>query len=314
MILGYHISMYDLIIIGGSAAGASGAIYAMRRGLKVLIIAKDLGGEVATSGEVDNWIGIPHTTGVELSESFRHHLEQYKPEIKEGYLAQSITKNGEGDFTVTLDDATTVQGKSVIVATGLHSRELGVPGEKEYRLKGVSYCTVCDGPVFKEKITAVIGGGNSALEAALMLADLCPKVYVINKNAAFKGEQVLMNNLKAKTNVEVIYEAKTIEITGDGTFANGLKYTDASGAEHAIEAVGMFVHIGQIPNSTMMPADAQKDQFGQIIIDGACATSVPGIFAAGDVTNTPHKQIIIAAGMGSTAALSAVQYINRLAK
>ena len=202
---------YDLIIIGGSAAGASAGIYAMRRGLNVLIIAKDLGGEVATSGDVDNWLGIVHTTGIELSQSFRHHVEQYHPEIKEGYLVQSIEK-GTSDFVVTLDDGSVAQGKAVLVATGLHSRELGVPGEKEYRLKGVSYCTVCDGPVFKGKVTAVVGGGNSALEAALMLSDLCPKVYVINKNMTFKGEQVLMDNLKKKSNVEVIYGAMTTAI------------------------------------------------------------------------------------------------------
>jgi NADH-dependent peroxiredoxin subunit F len=304
--------MHDLLIIGGSAAGASAGVYAMRRGLKPLIIAGDLGGEVATSGEVENWLGTQHTTGIELSQTFAEHLRSYKPEILEGYKVTKLEKKGEGRFVATTDDDKEHEAKAVIIATGVHPRELGVPGEKEYRLKGVSYCTVCDGPVFGGKVTAVVGGGNSALEAALMLADLCPKVFVINKNAQFKGEQVLIDNLKQKGNVEVIYEAITTGITGNGTFANGLTYKDAAGTEHTIEAAGTFVHIGQVPNSAFLGDVVEKNQFGEIVVDLGCATSVPGIFAAGDVTTVPHKQIIIAAGMGSAAALSAVQYINRL--
>lgn len=304
--------MYDLLIIGGSAAGASAGIYAARRGLKFAVIARDLGGEVALSGDVDNWLGIQHTNGVELASMFAAHLRSYGPEIIEGYTVKSIEKKDEGHFVALLDDGSTRESKAVIVATGVHSRELGIPGEKEYRLKGVSYCTVCDGPVFKGKVTAVVGGGNSALEAALMLSSICPKVYVINKNPAFKGERVLIDNLKTKENVEIIYEALTKEITGDGKFATGLKYTDKSGVEHEVAAAGTFVHIGQIPNSDLVPPDVKRDQFKQIAVNNSCASSMAGLFAAGDVTDTPHKQIIIAAGMGATAALSAVQYINRL--
>lgn len=304
--------MHDLIIIGGSAAGASAGVYAIRRGLTTLIIAGNLGGEVATSGEIENWLGIPHTNGIELSRQFSEHLKSYNPEILEGYMVTKIEKKGEGAFSVVTDDGKEHETKAVVVATGVHSRELGVPGEKEYRLKGVSYCTVCDGPIFKGKTTAVIGGGNSALEAALMLADLCPKVYVVNKNAQFKGEQLLIDNLQQKANVEVLYEATTTEIIGDGTFATGLKYKDPAGGERTLEAAGMFVHIGQVPNSGLVPSDVKRNAFGEIEVDLGCATSVPGIFAAGDVTNVPHKQIVIAAGMGSAAALSAVQYINRL--
>ncbi len=303
--------MYDLIIIGGSAAGASAGVYAARRGLKFAVIAKDLGGEVATSGEIENWLGIQHTDGISLSGMFAEHLKSYTPDIIEGYLAQKIEKQEKG-FVVTLDDGSTKEARAVIVATGLHPRELGVPGEKEYRLKGVSYCTTCDGPLFGGKITATIGGGNSALESALMMADIASQVYVVNKNAQFKGEQILIDNLKTKKNVTVIYEAKTTEITGDGSFANGLNYTDKDGATHHLDTQGIFVHVGQVPNSMMVPPDVKKNQFGEIEVDLGCATSMPGIFAAGDVTNIPHKQIIISAGMGSTAALSAVQYINRL--
>lgn len=304
---------YDLIIIGGSAAGAAGAIYAVRRGLNVLVIAKDLGGEVATSGDVDNWLGIKHTTGIELSEVFAEHLKSYKPEILEGYLVTKLEKRGEGQFVVTTDDGKEYRAKAVIVATGVHSRELGVPGEKEYRLKGISYCTVCDGPLFRDKIVVTIGGGNSALESALMMADIAKQVTVVNKNAQFKGEQVLIDNLKTKKNVAIIYEALTTDFLGD-TFAKGLHYTDKAGQSHELKFDGSFVHIGQVPNSGLLPPGVKLNEFKEIPVDRHGATTVPGIFAAGDVTDTPHKQIIIAAGMGATAALSAVQYIDRLPK
>ncbi len=304
--------MYDLIIIGGSAAGASAGIYAARRGLKFLIIAKDLGGEVALSGDVDNWLGIQHTTGIELSGMFREHLESYKPEMLEGYSVQGLTKDEDGMFMVTTDDSKEYRAKAVVLATGAHSRLLGVPGEDVYRLKGVSYCTVCDGPVFAGKRTVTIGGGNSALESALMMADIASEVTVVNKNSSFKGEATLIEKVTHHPKITVIYNALTTEITGDGSFAKGLTYKDKEGAEHAIEMDGAFIHIGQTPNSQMVPATCKKDSFGYVIIELDGATTCPGLFAAGDVTQSAHKQIIIAAGQGASAALSAVQYINRL--
>ncbi len=304
--------MFDLIIIGGSAAGASAAIYAARRGLNFAVIAKEFGGEVALSGDVDNWLGIKHTTGIELAQAFTDHMKSYNPDITEGFLVTKIEKRADGTFGVTTDDDTLHEAKAVLIATGAHSRELGVPGEKEYRLKGVSYCTVCDGPVFSGKKTVTVGGGNSALESALMMADIATQVTVINKNAQFKGEKVLLNNLLKKTNVDIVYEAKTTEIIGDGAFARGLKYKSKDGVEHEIAMDGAFVHIGQIPNAQMLPTDVEKDEFGYIKIGVDGTTSVPGLFAAGDVTNSAHKQIIIAAGQGAAACLSAVQYLNRL--
>ena len=304
--------MYDLIIVGGSAAGASAGVYAARRGLKYLILAKDLGGEVALSGDVENWLGIKKTTGFELSAQFADHVRSYgEQNIVEGVLTTGIIRVGDA-WKVTTDDGKEYEAKAVIVATGAHSRLLGVPGEDTYRLKGVSYCTVCDGPLFAGKRTVTIGGGNSALESALMMADIASQVTVINKNPAFKGEASLIDKVTKHPKITVIYSAMTTEITGDGTFAKGLKYTDAAGAEHAIEMDGAFVHIGQTPNSQMLPADCVRDAFGYITIGLDGATSMPGLFAAGDVTHTAHKQIIIAAGQGATAALSAVQYINRL--
>ena len=322
--------MYDLIIIGGSAAATAAGVYAARRGLNIVVVTKEFGGEVATSGEVANWPGIIKTDGVALAQQFKEHLASYKVPIQEGVLVESIVKQDDGIFCVSGrtdhgpkmamerlpdgQDGTSpcdFLAKAVIVTTGLHPRELNIPGEKEYRGKGVSYCTVCDGPVFGGKTTAVIGGGNSALEAGLMLADIASQVYVINKNSQFKGEKVLLDNLMSKKNVVIIYSAMTTEIIGD-QFVTGLKYKDKDGAEQELKVEGIFVHIGQIPNSGVVPPEVIKDQFGQIKVNANCETNIPGLYAAGDVTDVPFKQIVIAAAQGCIAALSAVQYLNRL--
>lgn len=313
--------MYDLIIIGGAAAGSSAAVYAARRMLNFSVIAHDLGGEVALSGEVQNWIGIPNTTGGELAQQFAAHMRSYNPTLIEGTRVTAIevepresprgSTSGAG-FRVTTDDQKTYEAKAVIVASGAHAKTLGVPGETEYRLKGVSYCTVCDGPLFRDRRTVTIGGGNAALESALMLADISSHTTIINKNATFKGEPMLLDNLLKKKNVTIIYEAMTTEILGDGTFATGLKYRAKDGTQVQVDAEGMFVHIGHLPNTQMLPPECEKDAFGYVRVGLDGATNVPGLFAAGDVTTIPHKQIIIAAGMGAVAALSAVQYLNRL--
>ena len=306
--------IYDLIIIGGSSAATPAAIYAARRNLKFKLITKDFGGELATSGEIGNWPGIVSTSGIALAQQFREHLGALKVEIDEGVEVEKIAKQADGGFLVSAKEpaGTSYQAKTVIVATGAHPKELNIPGEKEYRTKGVSYCTVCDGPIFAGKTCATIGGGNSALESALMLADICSKVYVINKNAQFKGEQVLIDNLKAKKNVEIIFNAKTTDIFGD-EFATGLRYSDVTrDMLHELRADGIFVHIGMIPNSSIVSDDVAKDQFGYIKVNANCETSVPGLFAAGDVTDVPFKQNPIAAGQGTIALLSAVGYLNRL--
>src|SRR3989344_4350193 len=296
--------MLDLIIIGGSAAATTAGIYAARRGLKFKIISKDFGGEVATSGEIGNWPGDGMTDGITLAEKFRKHLESYKVDTEEGPRVESVQKQNDGIFLLKTESGQTYSAKTVIVTTGVHSRELDIPGEKEFRNKGVSYCTTCDGPLFNGKVVATIGGGNSALESGLMLADIASKVYVLNKNLEFKGDQVLIDNLKAKTNVELIYEAKTKKIVGD-KFVTGLKYEDNNGAENELKVDGTFVHIGQIPNSDLAPKETEKNQFGEIVVNANCETRstssgqvIPGLYAAGDVTDIPFKQIVIAAGQG----------------
>ncbi len=320
--------IYDLIIIGGSAAATTAGIYAARRNLNFKIITKDFGGEVATSGEIGNWPGINQTDGITLSQQFKDHLKFYKVEPEEGIEVEKITRQEDGTFCITakineetkmaldkMPDGNVVVpkcdyiAKAVIIATGVHPRELSVPGEKEFRNKGVSYCTVCDGPLFGGRKVAVIGGGNSALEAALMLADIATEVYLVNKNAEFKGDQILIDNLSQKKNVNIIYNAVTTQVFGN-EFVTGLKYTE--GGEKELNVEGIFIHIGMVPNSSLVPDDVEKTKFGEIIVNKNCETNIPGLYAAGDITDVPHKQIVIAAGQGSIALLSSVNYLNRI--
>src|SRR3989338_2453967 len=307
--------MYDLIIIGGSAAATSAGIYAARRELNFKIVTKDCGREVANSGEIGNWPGVNQTDGITLANQFKEHLKFYNVIPEEGLEVEGISKQEDGTFCIKIKGggACDYVAKSVILATGVYPRELNIPGEKEFRNKGVSYCTVCDGPVFASKVCATIGGGNSALESGLMLADICSKVYVINKNAEFKGDTVLIDNLKAKPNVEIIYNANTTEIFGK-EFVEGFRYDDERKTKNEKRLDGIFVHIGMIPNSAMAPADVKKNSFGEIEVNANCETNVPGFYAAGDVTNVPFKQNAIAAGQGTIALLSAVGYLNRLIK
>lgn len=312
--------MLDLIIIGGSAAGCNAAIYAARRKLNFKIITDSFGGEVALSGEVNNWLGIQSIQGFDLAKNFAEHVRSYGVDIEEGYLVEKIepkkqhyvvaAKNKKGeekDFTA----------KAIIIATGIHPRELNVPGEKEFNRKGVTYCTVCDGPLFKNKTTATIGCGNSALESVLMMTNIAKKVYLVCKyadtkenNGGFpKGEKILIDKVKSLSNVEIIYGARTTEILGD-KMVSGLKYLDESGQEKKLDLQGVMVHIGMVPNSQFIDI-VEKDKMGQIIVDEKCRASASGIFAAGDVTNIPYKQIGIAAGQGITASLAAIEYINR---
>lgn len=311
--------MYDLVIIGAAAAGCTAAVYAARRNLNFIIITKDIGGEVALSGEVENWPGQIHTTGIQLAQDFHKHAASYNTNIKNGLMVTSITQEGKHHI-VTTDDGTgkteSFATKTIIIASGIHPRTLGIPGEDELRGKGVTYCTVCDGPLYKKKVTITIGSGNSALESALMMSTLANKVYLLSKypdtkeaNGGFpKGENILIDKIKQQSNVEIIYGAVTTKILGTD-YVTGIEYTDASGATQTLTADGAMVHIGMIPN-TDFTGDIAKNPVKELIISQKCETSVPGIFAAGDVTNIPYKQISIAAGQGAVAALAAIEYIN----
>jgi alkyl hydroperoxide reductase subunit AhpF len=310
--------MDELIIIGGSAAGTAAAVYAARRNLEVRLIAGDLGGEVAKSGEVENYPGFVHTTGVELSELFEKHLRaQESLVIEVGVNVIKLTRaEATNTFTVeaTKDgQPVTYQAKTVILATGVHPRLLGVTGEAEYKNKGVSYCTVCDGPLYRNKRVVTIGGGNSALESAIMLAGLPgTTVTLLTKNPAMKGEAILIKKLAEFKNVTVVTNASTTKINGD-QFVTGIEYTNQeTGKIESLSVNGIFVHIGMIPNSTYVDI-AEKNNFGEVKINSLTETTIPGLFAAGDVTDHPFKQIAIATGQGVTAALQAARYLDNLA-
>jgi alkyl hydroperoxide reductase subunit AhpF len=308
--------MYDLIIIGGSAAGTAAAIYAARRKLNFLMVSDDFGGEVATSGEIMNYPGIAKTDGIELAEKFRDHLKANEVEPRLGIRIQRITKRGEGDFLLEGTKgkaAVSFEARSVIVTTGVHPRHLEVPGEAELAGKGVTYCTTCDGPLFRGKRVTTVGGGNSALESALMLAEIAEQVTVLNLNEEFRGEQVLIDKVLSHPKITVIPQAKTIKIVGD-PMVSAIEYEDLpSGQTKTVETQGVFVHIGMIPNSDLLPKEVELNEYKEVLVNLKGETSVPGLFAAGDVTAVPYKQIAIATGQGVAAALAAIEYTNKLA-
>lgn len=306
--------MLDLIVIGGSAAGVTAAIYAARRNLNFLMVTGDVGGEVATSGEIENYPGFKHTDGLELTQKLQEQLAYYQVAIEQPVKVVSIEPM-QGGFRVKgrhVSAEVSWEAKTVIVATGIHPRPLPVPQEKILRGNGITYCTTCDGPLYKGKVVATIGGGNSALESALMLAELCPKVYLLNKNPLFKGDDTLVEKATKHPKIDIRYQAMTTGVLGETQVA-GLTYSDAEGKTVTLDDVrGVFVHIGNIPNSDLVPPNVPKDTFGNIIVDKECRTALPGLYAAGDVTDVPFKQIVIAAGQGAIAALSVVSYLNAL--
>lgn len=304
--------MYDLIIIGGSAAGVAAAIYAARRELHFVMLTGDVGGEVATSGEIENYPGFTHTDGIALTEKFKEQLAFQKVKVIEPVKVERIEPMN-GVFCVIGkkgSEEQTWEAKAIIIATGIHPKPLPVPEERQFRGKGLTYCTTCDGPLFRGKVVATIGGGNSALESSLMMADLSPKVYVVNKNSEFQGDDVLIEKVTQNSKIEVIYSALTTHILGNDV-VSGLEYKVGDGTTKRIDGVeGIFVHIGNIPNSQIAPEGVAKNAFGEIMVDKECRTAIPGLYAAGDVTDVPFKQIAIATGQGVTAALSVVTYLN----
>lgn len=304
----------EVLVLGASAAGISAGIYLKRRNVDFLILGKDLGGEMALSGEIDNYPGVPGTNGLELTQKFAEHAQKYNLDIRLFYQVKEIKEMNHYYETVSEKDGEIlkIKSKAIIIATGSKPKKLNIPGEKEFYLKGLSYCTVCDGPLFRGKTVAVIGGGNSATEAALMLSEICQKVFVLTIHEDLRGDEILINNLKMKKNVELIPFAFTKEILGN-QFVTGLKYQDLQTKEmKELKVDGIFVHIGMKPNTEFVPDDwGIKNQFGEIVVNKLTETAKTGIFAAGDVTDLPYKQIGIAVGQGITAALTCVSFLNR---
>jgi alkyl hydroperoxide reductase subunit F len=307
---------FDVIIIGLGPAGMTAAIYCARKGLRTLILGKELGGQVAKTGVVENYLGFGQSTGFELTKQFDNHVESFK-NIKHlhdvnvtNLLINYESTNKVKNFKIITDKKKEYKTKAVIICSGRNPKKLDISGEEKFRAKGVSYCEVCDAPIFKDKITAVIGGGNSALEAALSLATLCPKVYILNVNTNLTGDKVSQDKIKKYKNVEVINNAKIMEISGN-KFVSGLKYKDLkSNIIKNLKVAGIFIEIGWEP-AISFDKVTKKDKWNQIIIDKQCQTSLPGIYAAGDVTDVGYYQIIVAAGEGAKAALAAYQYLNK---
>ncbi|MCG8472934.1 MAG: alkyl hydroperoxide reductase subunit F [Desulfobacterales bacterium] len=301
-----HLGDYDVAVIGGGPAGVSASIYAARKGLKTVVVADSIGGQVKETRAIENMISVPHTQGPELSAQLRKHVDAYDIKILEHRRLSGLTDNGRKKLE--LDTQEWLSAASVIVATGAKWRELGIPGEKAYTGKGVAYCPHCDGPFYKGKDVAVIGGGNSGVEAAIDLAGIVGSVRLIEVEPHLKADHILVEKVRSLPNVTVMTGAMTTEITGNGQRVTGIEVTEQkSGKTQHLDLSGVFVQIGLIPNSGFLQGVVETNPFGEIVVDEKCRTSVKGIYAAGDVTTVPFKQIVISMGEGAKAALSAFE-------
>jgi alkyl hydroperoxide reductase subunit F len=305
---------FDVLIVGGGPAGAAAAVYAARKGIRTGVVAERFGGQTLDTLGIENFISVQETQGPKFAAALEAHVRSYGVDIMNNQRVTAIepaTQPG-GEITVRLDNGAELKSRSLILATGARWKNVNVPGEAEYRNKGVAYCPHCDGPLFKGRRVAVIGGGNSGVEAAIDLAGVVAHVTLLEFANELKADAVLVNKLGSLSNVTIHTGAQTTEITGDGSKVNGLLYKDrASGESHRVELAGVFVQIGLVPNTEWLRGTVELTKYGEIIIDDRCATSMPGVYAAGDVTTVPYKQIIIASGEGSKAALSAFDHLIR---
>ncbi|MDR0775998.1 MAG: alkyl hydroperoxide reductase subunit F [Azonexus sp.] len=301
---------FDVLVVGGGPAGAAAAIYAARKGIRTGIVAERFGGQVLDTLAIENFISVPETEGPKLVAALEQHVKHYEVDVMN---LQRATRLTPGELIeVQLENGATLQAKSVILATGARWREMNVPGEKEYKAKGVCFCPHCDGPLFKGKRVAVIGGGNSGAEAAIDLAGIVGHVTLLEFSDTLRADAVLQKKLHSLANVTVIKSAQTTEVTGDGQKVNGLTYQDrASGEIRHVELEGIFVQIGLLPNTDWLKGTLELSRSGEIEIDAKGHTSLPGVFAAGDCTTVPYKQIVIAMGSGATASLSAFDHLIR---
>ncbi|SEG76714.1 alkyl hydroperoxide reductase subunit F [Marinobacterium lutimaris] len=301
---------YDLLVVGGGPAGAAAAIYAARKGIRTGIVAERFGGQVMDTVGIENFISTKYTEGPKLVASLEEHVRDYEVDIITEQKASKLRR--EGQVEVDLESGATLKSRAVVLATGARWRQMNVPGEKEYSGKGVAYCPHCDGPLFKGKSVAVIGGGNSGIEAAIDLAGIVKDVTVLEFGDTLRADDVLVRKAKSMPNIRIIKEAATTQVNGDGERVTGLTYTDrATGESHDVDVAGIFVQIGLVPNSEWLKGDLDLSKFGEIEIGAKGETSMPGVFAAGDVTTVPFKQIIIAMGAGATASLGAFDYLIR---
>ena len=300
---------FDVLIVGGGPAGAAAAVYAARKGIRTGVASERFGGQVLDTLGIENFISIKETEGPKFALALEEHVRNYDVDIMNLQRAKALKPGAL--IEVELESGATVKAKSVVITTGARWRNINVPGEKEFKNKGVAYCPHCDGPLFKGKRVAVIGGGNSGVEAAIDLAGIVAHVTLLEFDTQLRADEVLQRKLRGLPNVTVVVNAQTTAVTGDQK-VSGLTYKDrASGEEHRVDLEGVFVQIGLVPNTEWLKGTVELSRHGEIIVDAKGQTSLPGVFAAGDATTVPFKQIIIAAGDGAKAALGAFEYLMR---
>ncbi len=304
---------FDVLVVGGGPAGAAAAIYAARKGIRTGIAAERFGGQVLDTMAIENFISVKETEGPKLATALEQHVREYEVDIMNLQRASALVPAGEdGLVQVQLENGAVLKSRSVILSTGARWRQMNVPGEDQYRNKGVAYCPHCDGPLFKGKRVAVIGGGNSGVEAAIDLAGIVSHVTLLEFDSSLRADEVLQKKLRSLANVTVLTSAQTTEVLGDGSRVTGLVYKDRVGGDaHRVELEGIFVQIGLLPNTEWLKDTVALSPRGEVVIDDRGQTNLPGVFAAGDCTTVPYKQIIIAMGAGSTAALSAFDHLIR---
>jgi alkyl hydroperoxide reductase subunit F len=298
---------YDVVVLGGGPAGSSAAIYSARKGLKTALVAQRLGGQVQDTVGIENLISVPYTEGRKLAADLEKHLRTYAIDLMDNRKVEQILDHGK-QKELRLQGGEILHADALILATGAKWRELGIPGEKEYLGRGVAFCPHCDGPFYKGKHVAVIGGGNSGVEAGIDLAGICAYVTLVEYGEQLKADEVLVNNLRSLPNVTIVTNARTIEVVGNGQTVTALRYQDRPTEKiHEVALDGVFIQIGLVPNSAVAKDLVTINRMGEIVIDERCRTSVAGIYAAGDVSSVPFKQIVIAMGEGAKAALTAFE-------
>ncbi|MFT4197389.1 MAG: alkyl hydroperoxide reductase subunit F [Pseudoxanthomonas sp.] len=304
---------FDVLVVGGGPAGAAAAVYAARKGIRTGIAAERFGGQVLDTMAIENFISVPETEGPKMAAALEQHVRAYDVDIMNLQRAERLLPAGaDGLIEVKLENGASLKSRTVVLSTGARWRQMNVPGENEYRNKGVAYCPHCDGPLFKGKRVAVIGGGNSGVEAAIDLAGIVAHVTLLEFDSKLRADEVLQRKLRSLGNVRIITSAQTSEVLGDGGKVTGLVYKDRSGGDvHRVELEGVFVQIGLLPNTEWLKGTVELSARGEIVVDDRGQTSVPGVFAAGDATTVPYKQIVIAMGAGATAALSAFDHLIR---
>ncbi|HEY1588737.1 MAG TPA: alkyl hydroperoxide reductase subunit F, partial [Rhodanobacter sp.] len=305
---------FDVLVVGGGPAGSAAAIYAARKGIRTGVVAERFGGQVLDTMAIENFVSVSYTEGPKLATALEQHVKDYDVDVMNLQRAAKLLPATEagGLIEVRLANGATLKSKTVILSTGARWRQMNVPGEEQYRNKGVAYCPHCDGPLFKGKRVAVIGGGNSGVEAAIDLAGITSHVTLVEFDGKLRADEVLQRKLRSLSNVDIIVSAQSTEVLGDGQKVSGLVYKDrVSGDMYTVELEGIFVQIGLLPNTEWLKGTLELSPRGEIIIDERGQTSLPGVFAAGDATTVPYKQIVIAMGAGSTAALSAFDHLIR---